>query len=69
MFKKFLTVLTIVAVAFCFSFTTSRASSGVSFGGNENSTDWESVLESGIVNANDINVDKNQIQMAENLSN
>ena len=62
-------MLTIVSVAFCFSFTTSHASSGVSLGGNENSTFWESVLESGIVNANDIKVDKNQIQMAEKLSN
>lgn len=70
MFKKFFSVLTVVVVAFCFSFTTSHASNGVNPDGDESLTDfWESVLESGTVDANDIKVDKNQIQMAENLSN
>ncbi|MGE7768297.1 hypothetical protein [Peribacillus sp. NPDC096540] len=65
MFKKIFTVLTICAVAFGFSFSpTSHASSG-----NVNSTDWAAVLESGTVNGDDISVDRNQMQMAEKLSN
>ena len=61
MFKKFFTVLSIVAIAFSFSFPMNSHASGVSYGESKNSIDWKFATD-------DINVDKNQIQMAEKLS-
>lgn len=61
MFKRFFTVLSVIAIAFSFSFPMNSHASGVSYGENEKSIDWKFATD-------DIKVDKNQIQMAEKLS-
>lgn len=61
MFKRFFTVLSIVAIAFSFSIPMTGFASEASYSENENSVDWKY--------ATDISVDKEQIEMAEKLSN
>lgn len=67
MLKKFITVLSVVAMV-TLAFSTSISANGISYGEKEDSIDWNSNSENVVVNPGDNVVDKEQIELAENLS-